>query len=173
MPRYKDSKRALEHAEQTAKQFAQTLDWIALAIEGDMEAIVKKVCIDIFSRIAERTPIDTGRARANWNISFGSEPPTEEESFGGFDDIKKSKKKGKTGRSQQVAQVLRNKIDGFDFDLTDEYIIIYNNVHYIEYLENGTSRQAPAGMVAVTLTEFDYHLSNEVRKYDWADEAFM
>jgi len=172
MPRYADSKRAIEHAEQTARQFAETLDWLALAVEGDLQTIVKKVCIDIFARIAERTPIDTGRSRANWNISFGKEPPSDEEKYEPFGDVRKSKTKGKAGKSTMASKVIKQKIEGFDFDLTDEYIIIYNNVHYIEYLENGHSRQAPAGMVAVTLTEFDYHLAQELRKYDWADEAF-
>jgi len=32
-------------------------------------------------------------------------------------------------------------------------IIVYNNVEYAEYVENGTENQAPVGMLATTLQE--------------------
>jgi len=42
-------------------------------------------------------------------------------------------------------------------------ITIYNNLEYIEALENGHSQQAPAGMVAVSLAEFNIKLERNMK----------
>ena len=42
---------------------------------------------------------------------------------------------------------------------------IYNNLPYMERLENGWSKQAPAGMVRVTLTEFERKLKQAAREH--------
>ena len=41
------------------------------------------------------------------------------------------------------------------FSINDNIVTISNNVEHIEYLEDGTSRQAASGMVAVSLVEFE------------------
>jgi len=41
---------------------------------------------------------------------------------------------------------------------------ITNNVHYVKYLENGTSQQAPKGMVGVTLIEIGLWLKTNLAR---------
>ena len=36
------------------------------------ELVAKKITIELFSRVIEKSPVDTGRFRANWNCSIGS-----------------------------------------------------------------------------------------------------
>ena len=36
------------------------------------ELIIKKTTIQLFSGVIEKSPVDTGRFRANWNVSFGA-----------------------------------------------------------------------------------------------------
>lgn len=99
----------------------------------------------LYSSIVRKTPVDTGRARANWNISVGSPDLTTTE------DTRKSPK----------------PLKDMAGNLDDESIFISNNLPYITVLEyggypnppkggenktvNGYSKQAPEGMVGVTL----------------------
>lgn len=72
------------------------------------------------------TPVDTGRARGNWQATLDS-PATEE--------IENE------SMSVALAGVAANlgKINDVSF--------LANNLPYIEELEDGSSKQAPAGMV--------------------------
>jgi hypothetical protein len=68
----------------------------------DIAGLEDHIISEVWSRIRQRTPVDTGRARAGWEIS------------------------GNT---------------------------ITNEVPYVGFLEHGTDRMAPFGMVATTLEE--------------------
>ena len=39
---------------------------------GEIEQVVRKTAIDLTTSIIKSTPVDTGRARANWFVSFES-----------------------------------------------------------------------------------------------------
>jgi hypothetical protein len=47
------------------KKFAQQAEEAA-------DAVISKVCLDLLSDIVLNTPVDTGRARANWFTSIGT-----------------------------------------------------------------------------------------------------
>ena len=110
-----------------------------------IQDVRKNYAFALYSSIVRKTPVDTGRARANWNISVGHEDTTVTE------DTRKSPK--------TISQMPEPK--------GDESIFISNNLPYITMLEyggypnppkkdggktiNGYSRQAPNGMVGVTL----------------------
>lgn len=111
-------------------------------IEEDAYQVVLKIGIDLWRGIVLKTPVDTGRARASWNMSWdtpdGSVPPD-----GSYDDMPSLPNPGVT--------------------MTGETLHVSSNLHYIEYLEEGKpgpgSDQAPQGMVKVTLEEIKNHLS--------------
>lgn len=96
----------------------------------------KKVALDAFTRIVHRTPVDTGRARANWQISPGS-PSLRDDAAANPD--------ASSAVTNQVGELARAK--------PFETIWISNNLPYIEALEDGWSQQAPSGMVAITVRE--------------------
>ena len=117
--------------------FALDLARFAAKAEGNAEKVVRKVGIDMFSRTVERTPVDTGRARANWNCSIGSA------------NFATSEQTDKGGSVTQAK--IRNTLH--DWKQGDIYLM--NSLPYIRRLEyDGWSGQAPQGMVRITVTEF-------------------
>jgi len=107
------------------KRFAKSTD-VAL------DMAVRKIAFDAFGMITKKTPVDTGRARANWNVSVDSVDRSVDE------------------EATKIQTPDINKGDGL------KPIFIVNSLDYIQDLENGMpdgSRQAPDGMVAVTMNE--------------------
>ncbi len=124
----------------------------------EIKEVRKTYAYALYSSIVRKTPVDTGRARGNWNVSVGSP------------DTSVTEKTRKTPKP----------ISSMPDPQGDESIFIANNLEYIGVLEygrypnpvkkgtkvsrkgekpakyqirsqNGYSRQAPEGMVGVTL----------------------
>jgi hypothetical protein len=93
------------------------------------------------------TPVDTGRARSNWIV--GSGPST-----AAIDAYVKGEKGSTGGQNADAAlQQARDFLDGNDVKV----IYISNNLSYIEYLNAGSSAQAPAGFIeAAVQAGIDY-----------------
>jgi hypothetical protein len=99
----------------------------------------KKIALECLRRIVLRTPVDTGRARGNWQLTIDV-PATGE--VANLD---------KAGGGTIAAGI--GNIGGLR-----PFTVVYltNNVPYAEALENGHSKgQAPNGMVAVTFAELE------------------
>lgn len=105
--------------------------------DADMVAVVQKISMEAFKRIILRTPVDTGRARANWGCTIGK-PRT----------AMQIESTDKTGGATTAAMV--NTVQGFN---ADGSVFLVNNVPYIHELEKGSSQKSPQGMVGVTLIE--------------------
>lgn len=110
--------------------------WVEKA-KGRQDIVVRKVCLEIFRRVIMRTPVKTGRARGNWQCAIGDVPAG---------TIELNDADGSATVSAVDAVVANVK--------AGDVIYLVNNVPYILKLENGSSKQAPAGMVGMTLTEF-------------------
>jgi len=104
-------------------------------VKVSIDKAVRTVAFDAFGMVVKKTPVDTGRARGNWNISVGSIDYSVNEN-------------ATTKKSPDI-----KKGDGL------KPIFITNSLEYIEDLENGTSQQAPNGMVAITVNEIRGRLS--------------
>lgn len=129
-----------------AADFSESLMAMGDYVEGSIEKVVRKACIDLYRAIVERTPVDTGRAKANWMISTAEPDYT-------VDD--------KDGYSfNEVVSVIDEHVSEFDFDIHDGTVFITNNLEYISELENGSSDQAPYGMVSLSLAEAEAHFRN-------------
>lgn len=96
----------------------------------------KAVCLQVLTGVVIRTPVDTGRARGGWQLDIGGPRQSEED------------RRDRAG-SETITKESAN-LQGLKFG---QVVAISNNVDYIEYLEEGSSQQAPQGMVAVTLTQ--------------------
>lgn len=126
-------------------------------------AIQKKIAIDLYGKIVEKTPVGNpslwaesslpppkgyvgGRARANWQMAVTTPPKS-----GNTDDDPEKGVQTKFPISPLQEARGFTQIAGAKFGQT---IWIYNNVRYIKRLEDGHSkRQAPAGMVKVAIAE--------------------
>ena len=104
---------------------------------GKMDQVGRKVALELFKRIIYKTPVDSGRARGNRQVAIGSVPSGTIE----IDD----KEGGATMSAATAASA------GFN---AGDTIYLTNNLPYIRRLEEGSSQQAPAGMVALTVQEF-------------------
>jgi hypothetical protein len=94
--------------------------------------------LQIFKGIVLKTPVDTGRARANWMISEGAPVIAEAANA----------KPGAAAGS--IPAATPPSVSAFK---GGSAIFITNSLPYIVPLEYGHSKQAPAGMVRVTLAE--------------------
>ena len=116
-----------------------TLSLEKFQIDTKQKAVraAKKIAMEAFKRVIMRSPVDTGRFRANWGVSIGS-PYTGSDQNG-------SDKSGDTTvmNSATVAAGWNAK----------KSIFLMNNLAYAVPLENGHSQQAPAGMVRLTIAE--------------------
>jgi hypothetical protein len=105
--------------------------------ERTMTQVGRKVALELFRRVIYKTPVDTGRARANWQVTIGTPAAGTIE----IDDTN-----GGATMSKATAASA-----GFK---AGDTIYLTNNLPYIRRLEEGSSQQAPAGMVALTVQEF-------------------
>lgn len=92
---------------------------------GEIDKEHRRFTLAVFRDIVLATPVDTGRARANWQVSH-----TDKTSI-----LNKTDKTG--GATLSAVRLDPNKIQ----------YVISNNLHYIEKLNRGTSAQAPAKFV--------------------------
>ena len=125
--------------------FVGDLDKFAKKTEINIETVVRKIAFEIYIGVTKKTPVDTGRAKANWNIGTGS---------------------------------IDFSINEINYTVTENTIFtalpppngagkkpiyITNNLPYINALENGSSTQAPNGMVSLTMNETQRMVRNVIR----------
>src|ERR1043166_9679628 len=84
-----------------------------------------------------KTPVETGRAKGSWLVAINSIPS----GLPGTLD-----KSGDVAITRMSAEVLTMK--------AGQNITLASNLDYINGLEYGRSKQAPAGMVRTTILEF-------------------
>lgn len=102
-----------------------------------MDVVVRKVSLDLLRSVVKKTPVDTGRARGNWQLGINVIPRGE--TFGAS---------GAAGAPLALASEKSGDIKAGDS------VFIVNSVPYIFMLEKGSSKQAPMGMVEATLLEY-------------------
>lgn len=143
-----------------ANTFALDIARFVAKAKNNADTVTRKVGIESLTRVVMRTPVGNpdkwksppppgyagGRARANWNVSF-SVPDT-----GTSDAIDKAGRRTIAAGTRALSQ----QVNGRD-------IYIANSVPYIQALERGWSGQAPNGMVALTVAEFQTFVNNAVR----------
>lgn len=117
-----------------AGPFELALSQFAQKAGDNADQVVKEVVLEVASRLIVRSPVDTGRFRSNWFYSLGSADPTITGAVG--------------AASLQGAGDLPTKAAG-------QVHWIQNNLPYAQRLEGGWSKQAPNGMVALTVIEFE------------------
>ena len=105
---------------------------IVARANGHVDNKIRAATSEVFSNIIQMTPVDTGRARGNWQCTIGSP-------FMGEDD---------SGSVMKANSVIPRR--------AGSVVYLTNNVPYIGKLEyDGHSRQAPAGMVRVSVALFE------------------
>jgi hypothetical protein len=99
-------------------------------IEKRARANVIKMASMILQSVVTSTPVDTGHARANWQVGIGEEHT---------DELAQEDKSGQATISAGTSILQTHK--------PGDTIHISNNVPYIDKLNRGWSAQAPAGFI--------------------------
>ncbi len=132
--------------------FAKQISAFGVKTKEQMDFFVFTICMDITNGVVLKTPVDTGRARANWFPSLDA--PSNAIS---------TRTDASGGTAINAAQGIAKEAAGRVFYLS-------NNLPYIRHLEyglygnppgsangpktvGGFSKQAPAGMVRTTINE--------------------
>lgn len=104
-------------------------------------SLMKKVTLDLLDRVTKKSPVDSGRFRANWMVGIGS--PNESESVSIVNDA--------IDRGLTTIEPLK----------FGETVHVSNNLPYAEALEHGSSKQAPAGVLGVSVEEVKAFLKDD------------
>lgn len=154
-----------------SSSFTADISRFAVKAKGRSDTVIRRIAFDLFSRVIMRTPVDTGRARANWITGVGYLPVSTKEATDKGPIT--SDGKGNSSAKDAMAATLK------DFG-AGKSIYLANNLPYIGVLEyggypnpsNGTktaggfSLQAPAGMVGVSMAEVERIISAAAREPD-------
>lgn len=127
-----------------AEGFSKALMDLSDHIDGEVSKVIRKGCIDLYARIVARTPVDSGRAKMNWQLSTSGHSSERMEDPDGYS-------------VSEIAGHINSETSEFRLDINDDTVTLYNNLEYISNLEAGDSQQAPQGMVAISLAEFEQH----------------
>lgn len=115
---------------------AQIAEFVAKA-KGNADLVVRKVALEMFSRVIQKSPVKDGRFKSSWVVAINSIPSSDP---GTID------KSGAPSFMRVDAAVLNLKAGNM--------IAMTSSLSYSRRLEYGWSGQAPSGVVRITVAEF-------------------
>lgn len=119
------------------------LDKLAEKVKQDLQTVARKATLEVFRAVVLRSPVASGRFRANWNVNYGAPLYAVTDS---------------TDRTRGVAEANRSltlPVGGVVF--------LSNGLPYAKRLEYGYSKQAPNGMVRTAAIEFDSYVREALK----------
>jgi len=127
-------------------QFKVQLKDFEKLTEAEGIKLLKKVALQVLTGVVEKTPVDTGRARGNWQVAVGA-------AGGGTVELLDPSGEAEAHLDASSSAAIAAGLGKLSSVKLGSTIVIYNNVEYIVALENGHSGQAPQGMVKLTVAE--------------------
>jgi len=124
-------------------------------VEVGVDRIVRETALLCDRELVLTTPVDTGRARSNWQVSVGA---AETEAIPAYSEGEG----GSTGAANAQAALDQGRaaVAGRGQGQT---IFITNNLPYIGRLNDGYSAQAPAGFVQTAVQTAVEYVRNRAR----------
>lgn len=127
--------------------FAAQLQAFGDFVQEEADQVFRIVATEVGQSVINLTPVDTGRALSNWNAGIDSPDDTYRETEDPMDS--------------QTSSRLASEFSTLKFSDT---AYITNATPHVPFLEYGSSKQAPHGMVRVTLARFDNIVQDAVRR---------
>lgn len=113
--------------------------------KNNADLVVRKVLLDVWTELVMRSPVDTGRFRASWLYGAGTMPRGVA---------------AQTGSTESpVAAPSAPDFAGAGMGGT---FFVVNNLPYAYRLETGHSKQAPSGLVGLTVLKFNDFMRDAV-----------
>lgn len=100
-------------------------------VNDRIDRLGRAVSFECARRLMLATPVDTGRARGNWNLSVGREDPTDKPER----------------RMPEALSEAQGRVGSVAMGTKGDRVYLTNGVPYIGRLNDGYSRQAPAAFV--------------------------
>lgn len=119
-------------------QFSIDIAAFVAKAKDNADLVLRKVALDMFSRVVIKTPVKSGRARGSWQCTIGSIPAGQVNHL------------DKTG-AETIARINAAVAPAKAGDV----VHLTANLPYINRLEWGHSAQAPSGMVRITVSEWN------------------
>lgn len=130
-----------------SKSFELQIGEFIKRFEDRADAVMQGSVMRVGKSIVEKSPVDTGRFRANWQIGVGAAPT------------------GTLDATDKDGGSTVSKIEGVAATVkADDTTYLANNLPYAVRLEDGHSQQAPSGMVGVTVVEFNDYVKSALRE---------
>jgi hypothetical protein len=117
-------------------KFRRDIKRIVTKAKERNDVYVRKFVADVLTRMVLKSPVDTGRFRANFVVGYGTPNYTTTE------DTDKS---GAISIAKAATMLSQLKADGITY--------VTNSLPYAQRLEYGWSQQAPAGYARTTAEE--------------------
>lgn len=140
--------------------FSIPLQELADKVKLDLETVARKATLDMFSAVSLVAPVDSGRYRANMNVSYNVVDRTVTQS---------------TNQSRMATEIA--KVDTFP---VGGIYYMTNSLPYATVIEyggypnppkhptgktvNGYSRQAPQGVFRITVMQFNDYVKKAIAK---------
>lgn len=129
-------------------QFQKQLEEFGVKSRRRMVDAAGNATMKMLENIVLDTPVDTGQAASNWFVGVNekTDKTTDDTSLNNVKEAHAAISK---------AKVNPKSVKSF---------VIYNNLHYIQYLEYGWSVQAPQGMYRKNIVKWRKILEDEFKK---------
>lgn len=119
---------------------SRTVRVVVSDLDAFVTKFIKRLALNINAELIQRTPIDTGWARANWVPNIGA--PFQ--ATAGTRADAEAGSVNKAAQQEGLAKIATAYKTGPTIHQT-------NNVPYIERLNAGSSQQAPSGFVQIAI----------------------
>jgi len=132
-----------------AKAFSKEIKTFAeKLVPQEFRLFQRKIALDLLTKIVIKTPVDLGTLRGNWQVDIDTLPEGELDvkDKGGGDTIQKG-----------LAQLSELRGPG---SIT-QTVFLANNLPYAVPIEDGHSRRASMGMVALSIQEIETAFKEE------------
>lgn len=126
------------------QHFSKHMGIVASNVITNSNRIKQRTALVIDRNIVLSTPVDTGRARSNWQVAVGTP----------IDDVKQAYSPGAQlgfEESANASAAIQQGEVAISRAIPGQPIFITNNLPYVKRLNDGHSAQAPAGFVEVAI----------------------
>ena len=120
----------------TLQQFNRNMRRRAEKLTRNVDVAIKQVAKSVTAEVIDGTPVDTGRARSNWQASIDARNEIVIQPYAPGRRLGRGE-----GANKGAAIATANAV--IDRRKTEEKLFIQNNVPYIRLLNAGSSQQAP------------------------------
>lgn len=124
--------------------FSIPLAQLAEKWKADLDTVTRRVTLELFTNVTKPSPVDTGRFRANWNVSHN------------VIDASTTTSTDQTRMEREVFKVLTYPAGGV--------VYLCNGLPYATLLEHGSSQQTPNGMVRVAVQNYSDYVQRAISK---------